>query len=754
MLDSRLINKNFTESEKLDIQKKSIVINNIINNLLSKREYVQALRYLHELTNCIDIREYLLLDSAPKVSKEIMIDSLFNYGTILKMICEETVNNKINELKKNDSNKSIITNTKLSDDEQELIDKSLQLFITILQIDFENIKAIEQITSIYSYLTYLSQSDYNLALNYLTQALLFAPTNPSIHYNLGHMYQKLNTLTTSLVHYKISLQLNQESKDCKLALNNLNGIASIYRGIKKWPESLYYLLKAHKLDPTDPDINNQLGVVYTEMRRTDLGEQHYLLAIQHYQKTFISTDSKFFLSEIYLNLGHLYSYNGNNEKSIECYNKALINTPKFVLPFQNKIFNLTYCFDELQDKMYIRDQHVLVNKLYKKYKYTFTKEFYQSEKINIGIISADFIDHPVSFFISTFLKKFDNTKFNVICYSECLIDTSLFNKNIQFKFIKNMSQKNAADLIYNDNIHILLDLAGHTGFNRLDIFAFKPSPIQISYIGYPFTTGLYEMDYRITDNICDKPEISQKFYTEKLLYLDNCFTCYDPDLVSRNGENFKLPDILKTPKNDYLTIACFNRLNKINDAVIKQFNEILMKCHQVKFMFKTKALINKNIKQDFLQKFDKKVIDRIIILDCTLTHLQHLETYNQADIAIDTFPYSGTTTSCEALVMGLPVFSVYDTTHYFHPQNVTVSILKNSNLDFYICNNTNEIIEKINILQQKEPSFWKTNKENIRKQFLQGKVCNQTIYMENIQKMLVDLYKEHKNTFLQSFKLP
>lgn len=749
----------FKEDEKLSNVKNYIKLFDLANQFTKKKEYILASECYNKIFSSVDSTEYLLLNCKPRIPRNVYIESLMNCGNLLKFTVEGLINLKLSELNKNNSTRTAQITLELSSLESFIFNKSLNCFISILQIDFEHTDAIKQIISIYTHLTYFSQTNFELCLRYLSEALIFAPENSTIHYNLGHIYQKLNKLELSIVHYKISIQLNKilfESLDIqkKLFINNYNGIASIYRGIKKWPESLYFLLKAHKIENKDPDINNQLGVVYTEMRESEIAEKHYKLAITNYLTTFISTDPKFLLSEIYLNFGHMYSYNGDNNSSIECYNKSLINVPKFSLPFQNKLMNLNYIFDQLDDKMYITQQHKLINKLYSKANrpYLFNKDYF-TEKINIGIISADFIDHPVSYFITTYLKKFDSSKFSVTCYSESIIDTSLFNKNLQFKIIKNMSQQNASDLIYKDKIHILLDLAGHTSGNRMDIFSFKPAPIQITYLGYPFTTGLNEMQYRITDKICDGDfSVSQQFYSEELIELKNCFLCYDPYVISRNDINqqstFVMPKILDTPKilqTNKLVIACFNRINKITDSVIVEFNKILLSDPNIIFLFKTKALINTRIKNDFVKKFHISVQNQIEIIDCTLSHLEHLKTYNQADISIDTFPYSGTTTSCESLMMGLPVFSIRDTEHFFHATNVSCSILTNSGLDFYICQNTEEIIKKIKILQDKPVEFWKTNKQNTRDAFLSGKVCNQIEYMHNIQELFTTLYNKHKS---------
>jgi len=764
----KIVSYNFNDTEKLDNVKnhKSIYdkANQYLSQSITSKNFIKetenrilACQEYNKIAGAVDITEYLLLDSKPRISREIFLDSLLNLGNYLKTVAEGFIVQKKLELDKNNATRTDNKPLVLTQFEYDLFNRALNVFITILQVEFEHKDAITQIVSVYTQLTYFSQSNYEMCLKHLNDALLFSPENPTLHYNLGHIYQRLNKLELSLIHYKLSIKLSssETQEDKRLLINNYNGLASIYRGIKKWPESLHFLLKAFKLDKEDPDINNQLGVVYTEMRRTDLAEVHYKLAISFYKKTFVSTDPIFLLSEVYLNYGHMHSYNGDNEKSIEAYNQALKIVPRFALPFQNKIMNLSYIFDQLEDKMYITKQHKQINKLYAKnpQPYKFGSDFFKTSncKINIGIISGDFVDHPVSFFISTFLKNFDTKKFNVTCYSECLIDTSLFNSNLKFKFIKNMSQENASNLIYNDKIHILLDLAGHTAFNRMDIFSYKPSPIQITYIGYPFSTGLNEMDYRITDSICDNTIISQPYYSEQLLYMKNCFLCYDPRVIKRSDKNqmssFVFPKMSINPfvNNKYVTIGCYNRINKITDSMINVFNTILKTNKQVRFVFKTKALINKNIAKKFLEKFDKDVVKRIKILDCTLSHEQHLETYNEVDIAIDTFPYSGTTTSCEALMMGVPVFSIYDSEFYFHPQNVTCSILKNSDMDYYVCQNVTEIINKIKELENKPLEFWKELKITTREQFLNGKVCNKTEYMNNLETLLSELYEKHKS---------
>lgn len=698
------------------------------NDNILKQEYnTNAIIEYNSFLEYIDIRDYLLIDSKPLIPKEILLESFFNTGTLYKTNAE--IYNKINieNYKKNIllRDPQIINTLEI----EKIFRIAIGYFLNILRIKFEDANSTLQIISIFTQLCFVNQESSSKCLGYLQEALLYDPCDANIHYNLGFMYQKCNKIETSMIHYKLAIKLAKENEQ-NLIVNCYNGISCIYKSVKQWPEALHYLLKAKQIINLDPDINNSLGTVYTELRRTDLADKCYNIAIENYKNTFISTDKTFLLCELYLNYGHMFSYNGNNQKAIEQYNKSIQICPKFLLPFQNKIMNLCYLFDVLADPMYITNQHKLINNVYKqtleRIPFDFSKQP-QNSKINIGIISGDFVEHPVSYFISTFLKEYNSDIFNIYCYSECIINTDVFNKNIKFKLIKGLNSIDASTLIYNDNIKILIDLTGHTAFNRLDIFYLAPAPIQITYIGYPFTTGLHTMNYRITDRICDNASISQPFYTEKLLFLDNCFLCYD---VPK-----ELP-IINYVKTKNIKIGCFNRLNKITDNVIKYYNEILKNNENIEFIFKTKALINKKIQKEFLNKFDKNVLNRIKIIDCTITHQAHLLEYNKVDLAIDTFPYSGTTTTCESLLMGVPVFTVYDSKFYFHAQNVSASILKNSDLEYFVLDNKDDIHNKIKVIQENMNLI---DKNMIRNKFINGNVCNKKVYMKNIENLLQSL---------------
>ena len=696
----------------------------------SSQDRYKAIRGYENLLADYDITDYLLIDSQPEFPRDLFLESWFNLGTLYKTEAETLLDN----------------GGHFDDHTVGLFHKAISAFKMMLRVEFEDARSHMQIVSCITKIVFHCQPNWERCIRYLQEGLVYVPQSDMLHYNLGFCYHKLLKLELALIHFKIALELvpSERTDGDKARLNCLHGISSIYKNIKQWPEALHYLTRAKDINPDDPDICNQLGIVYTEMRRTDLALDSYERALEHVKESFITSNHTALESEIYLNMGFMHSYNGDNIDSVECYNKALVINPRFPLPFQNKIMNLNYFVDLLPNVMYNTNQHKLVNRLYTKMRdYKFENRTSIRSVINIGFISGDFIEHPVSFFISTFLRNYDTTQFHVTCYSECVINTAALNDAIKFTFIKNKSAAEVADQIYNDQIDILFDLAGHTAFNRMDVFAQRPAPIQISYIGYPFTTGLHTMDYRITDHVCEGDTgVSDRYYTEKLVYLPNCFLCYDPKLVRTT--QWTDPHLVSTVpflQNGYLTIGCFNRVNKMTDRVTKLFNKILLTFPDVRFVFKTKALINLQTRKRFIVRFSESVRDRITVLDCTIQHREHLLTYNQVDIAIDTFPYSGTTTSCEALYMGVPVLSLYDTERYIHAHNVTVSILKNSGLNEYVCNSSDEFITKIKEIQQRPHDWWANLKLEVRNTFLNGKVCDGDLYMKNFQSLLKNLSK-------------
>lgn len=595
-------------------------------------------------------------------------------------------------------------------------EKGIESFIKILNVEPFDIKAKESLEILTS--AFYNLFDKEISIQILSKVLNIIPESITSNFNIATLYSNIFDIDKSIYHFKLCLELNKYKNDIKNDILIYNSIHTLLFNNSRYELDLKYMEYAIIKHKDDPNINLNIATLYTKLGNKDLAIIFFKIAINNYDKSLISNHEKL-LSLIYSNFAFYYTLKPNFELARKYANMSYEINPT-INTLSCFLMNLNY--DIHDNIMYNTNEHKKVNTFFTRYEpYLFDKQFFNTNKINIGIISGDLTpQHAVNYFISTFINNYNKDKFTLTCYSD--------NEHGDCKRLKNMTAKQGSDLIYNDKIHILIDLHGHTTYSRLDIFANKPSPIQITWIGYPFTTGLNEMDYRITDNICDN-ENSQQYYTEKLLFLENCFLCFNPRF---------LPDINRN-KNDKLIIGCFNRPNKMSDKFIEMCNKILEMYPKSELKFNSESFIDSDIFNEFLLKFKNK--DRISNIVSPRLINEHLLTYNQVDICLDTFPYSGTTTTCECLSMGVPVLTIYNEDN-FHVSNVTASILKNSDLDFYVCSNEDDLIFKLCKIINNEISI---NKDEIRTKFLTGKVCNQELHVKNLETLFTNLYIKHSS---------
>ena len=605
---------------------------------------------------------------------------------------------------------------------------------------------------------------------FLNQILVVDPCDYQLHYNFGFMYQRVNKLESSIYHYKLSLGIINLLIRCtkdegaliglqQFKVKCLNGLGSIYFTIQDRDTALYYFNLAYDIEPLDPDVNNQIGVVYTELRITDKAIEHYMRGIENYKRAHISVDKDMLIASMYMNMGLAKCYECDFVGAIDGYNKALKYKPRLSLAYQNKLLDSNYISHLIEDPMYIPRLHKSINKIYPvviddyrvscpdyKVKKDILKFSSKDElvktgtKINIGFVSGDFICHPVSYFIHSILNYLNYDLFNVTCYSVKVVKLDGMFPKCQWVVVKNMSNEDFKNRIQQDKIDILFDLSAHTGDNRLDTFVLKPAPIQISYCGYPNSSGIRSMDYRITDKFCDS-NASQKYYQEKFIFMDRCFLSYTPSIGIDN-----LPELTEEPsiKNGWVTFGTFNRYNKINSMVVGVWEQILQRAPTARLAIKTKEFSSPKIKQQFLDTFkDKSTLDRVIIMPYSDTYTEHLPDYNKLDVAIDTFPYSGTTTSCESLMMGVPVLTLFDNIRHYHSQNVTTSLMRNCGLDEYVTESQEEYIERA-VWMANHPEELVGLKRKVRDAFVNGPICDYKSFTDEFENKLINTYKAHK----------
>jgi len=321
-------------------------------------------------------------------------------------------------------------------------------------------------------------------------------------------------------------------------------------------------------------------------------------------------------------------------------------------------------------------------------------------RLRVGYISPDFRRHSVSYFFESLLDGHNRDHIEVCGYGNVefqdQVTERLKGKFDRYRDVWGMSDQAVAELIRADGIDILVDLAGHAGENRLRVLARKPAPLQVTYLGYPDTTGVDAVDYRLTDAWADSDE-SARFHTEELVFLPDGFLCYKPP-------DFAGP-VSPLPAQDrgYVTFGSFNNNSKINPPLVRLWAQVLDATGNSRLLLKLKGGDEPDIRNLYLEQFDAAGLsrDRVEICGWKSPH-EHLKMYDLVDIALDTYPYCGTTTTCEALWMGVPVVSLVG---LCHASRVGLSILTRVGLEFFAASTRPEYVAKAAALAANLPAL-------------------------------------------------
>ncbi|HYC03491.1 MAG TPA: tetratricopeptide repeat protein [Azospirillaceae bacterium] len=285
----------------------------------------------------------------------------------------------------------------------------------------------------------------------------------------------------------------------------------------------------------------------------------------------------------------------------------------------------------------------------------FANDRMPDRRLRVGYVSPDFRTHACAHFIEPLFQAHDREVLDIVCYATARWedDTTARLRSLAgtWRSIADLDDAAAATLIRDDRIDILVDLAGHTANSRPLLFARKPAPVQVAWLGYPDTTGMAAMDYRLTDAVADPLGPADAWSTEALVRLPRCFLAYKP-LVEATPR-LKPPALIE----DGVTFGSFNNTAKITPELVEAWASILARLPGSRLLLKSRAFADPATRGRYASLFAGHGIaeQRLVLLPQTASLEEHLQTYDQIDIALDTFPYNGTTTSCDALWMGVPV---------------------------------------------------------------------------------------------------
>ena len=355
------------------------------------------------------------------------------------------------------------------------------------------------------------------------------------------------------------------------------------------------------------------------------------------------------------------------------------------------------------------------------------------KRIRIGFVSSDFKTHSIAYFLEPIFDHLDHDRFELCVYStssytDQMTDRLRAKSDLWRECTSGVTQTHQR--IVNDHVDVLVELNGHFASNSLPIFAAKPSPVSVTMIGYANTTGLESIDARLIDNVTDPSPMADELASEKLVRLPGCFLCYRPSAF--------LPAIQEQNADRAFTFGSFNDLRKMSPSTLKAWAKILARCTQAKLLLKTSRFSNSEVCDDIIERFKCLGVDesQVVLMGRTKSIVDHLDLYSTIDCALDTFPYTGTTTTCEALSMGVPTVTLMGESH---AGRVSASLLTAIGREDLIAE-TIELYIDLAVAQAERGHRSVDERSVLRTQLEQSPLCDETAYTKKFENAISQLW--------------
>lgn len=513
------------------------------------------------------------------------------------------------------------------------------------------------------------------------QARAAAPKNFDVLYLCGLLARQQHRLAEAVDLLSRALKLNPNAVMCELRL------AGVLLSVRRIPEAEQHLRHAVRLKPDFFEAWDQLADCLKAQDR--LPE-----AIACHEKA-VAIKPDFVAG--WVNFGFTLRLTGRTAEALRCHERAAAISPDFAparfgraqcfqllhrlpeavaeyeafLQLQphahearsNRLFALHNLDGITRDQLFA--EHVAYGKALGEFVApVFTNNPDAQKRLRIGVLSPDLRTHSCAFFLEPLLRHLDPAEFEIYLYHDHIREDEVSARLRPLGAVwRNFSSQPTAVVeqqLRADNLDILVDLAGHTGIiNRLPVLARRVAPVQVTYLGYPNTTGVPAVDYRFTDALADPEGEADAFATEQLVRFAPTAWTYQPPAEA--------PAVAPAPclANGYVTFGSFNDIAKITDRMLEIWSRILARVAGSRLRLKGRGLEEAPVRAALLERVVRAGIaaDRVELLERTSDTESHLAQYHGMDVALDTFPYHGTTTTCEALWMGVPVVSLLGDRH-------------------------------------------------------------------------------------------
>ena len=556
------------------------------------------------------------------------------------------------------------------------------------------------------------------------QVVALNPASADAHYNLGTALSKAGQLNIAVLCYEKAIEIRPDFAN---ALNNL-GISLQHTG--QLEAALDVFRRTLEIDPTVSQAYSNMGLTFQDLGRFEEAADCFRKALD------LNPD----LEAAVLNLAVAYSNLGQLEEALTWVYRALELAPEKVEAYSTLLFLQNYLHDTPAPKLLeeARRYGELAAKRAPPALGPWLNTPEPDRKLRIGIVSGDLRKHPVGFFaegvLSALATRTDG-RLELIAYSNSFLYDAISQRIrdccSEWESIVGISDEIISAKIREDKIDILIDLSGHTLHGRLPLFAWKPAPIQVTWLGYFATTGVGAIDYLIADP-WTLPETEEINFTESIIRLPETRLCFTPP--------DETADILPLPalSQGHITLGCFNTLTKMNDAVVALWSRVLKAVPGSKLFLLSHMLRDTSVHQQTIDRYRAHGIgEERLILKGFVPRAEYFATYNQIDFALDPFPYCGGTTTVEALWMGVPVLTLAGK-HFLSRQGV--GLLMNAGLPEWVAHDPDEYVARA-VSHASDIQGLSTLRMRLREQVLASPVFDAARFADHFEHALRHIWK-------------
>ena len=588
------------------------------------------------------------------------------------------------------------------------------------------------------------------AVEFIQKAVTIKPDFADAHFNLGNIFSDLGKFDKAIESYQNVIAATPKDAEAFYSLGNAQ------RDFGKLDRAVDSYQSAISINPQNAEVHYNLGNALVELGMLDEAVVSYQNAINR-KPDFVTP---------YHNIGKTFQKMGRLDEAVASYRKAINREPNYaephhdlgdVLKVQGHISeaissyhsalaikpNLTSAHSDLLLTQNYNPDFSASDKLEEARRYDAMLGSKMTaisghpnvrdpkRRLKIGFVSGDFRRHSVSHFLLNILPRINADDFELFAYYSHNIEDEItvqLRKSFSvWREVMGNSIDKVTKFIVEDEIDILIDLSGHSANTYLPLFSKKPAPVQVTWLGYSGTTGVGAIDYIL----CDRwviPTDEEEFYTEEPWRLPDGYLCFSPPEID-------IPvDAPASENNSYITFGSFNNLSKMSAPTVACWAELLHRVPESRLFLKTNQLEDETVKKNVWELFTEQGIEqeRIILSGTVASSKDHLSLYNKIDIALDPFPYCGTTTTAEALCLGVPVVTMRGQGFV---TRVGESILKNIGREEWIAENQTSYVETAMKLAA-TPEELSATRRKLREDILTSPLCDAPRFARNFENAL------------------